>query len=385
MRICLAYDCLYPWTVGGAERWYRNLAQRLAADGHEVTYLTRLQWDPADPPQIEGVRVLAVSRADKLYGADGGRRAGPPLRFGWGMLRHLLRHGRDYDVVHTCSFPYFSVLAAALARPLGRYRLVVDWFEVWSAAYWRDYLGLVGGRIGHAVQRRCVRVRQHAFCFSRLHEERLLAEGLRGAHEMLAGLATVAEHPEPEAAQPLVLVAGRQIPEKRVPDAVAAIARVRERGLDVRGLILGDGPEHGRVLASIADHGLDGIIEAPGFVDAARVEEAMRSALCLLHPSSREGYGLVVVESASWGTPVILAAGADNAAVELLQPGINGYVAASSDPHDLAAAIVAVHDAGPELRRRTWSWAQENADRLSARQSLERVAASYASKPSARR
>ena len=32
MRICLVYDCLFPYTVGGAERWYRNLAERLAAE-----------------------------------------------------------------------------------------------------------------------------------------------------------------------------------------------------------------------------------------------------------------------------------------------------------------------------------------------------------------
>ena len=45
LRICLVYDCLYPHTVGGAERWYRNLAERLAAEGHEVTYLTLRQWE----------------------------------------------------------------------------------------------------------------------------------------------------------------------------------------------------------------------------------------------------------------------------------------------------------------------------------------------------
>ncbi|CAB4921592.1 unannotated protein [freshwater metagenome] len=385
MRICLAYDCLYPWTVGGAERWYRNLAQRLAADGHEVTYLTRLQWDPSDPPHIPGVRVVAVSRADELYGDDGNRRTGPPLRFGLGVLRHLLRHGRGYDAVHLCSFPYFSVLAAALARPLGRYRLVVDWFEVWSADYWRDYLGPVGGRIGYAIQRRCVRVRQHAFCFSRLHEERLVGEGLRGVHEMLAGLATVQARPEPEPAQPVVLVAGRQIPEKRVPDAIAAIARARERGLDVSGLIVGDGPEHARVLEAVAAHGLADVVEVAGFVDAARMEQAMRSALCLLHPSAREGYGLVVVEAAAWGTPVVVVGGADNAAVELVEPGVNGYVAASSAADDLSDAIVAVHDAGMDLRRRTWAWSAESAERLSLDRSLERVAASYARGSSARR
>ena len=44
MRICLIYDCLYPHTVGGAERWYRGLAERLVGEGHEVTYVTLRQW-----------------------------------------------------------------------------------------------------------------------------------------------------------------------------------------------------------------------------------------------------------------------------------------------------------------------------------------------------
>src|SRR3712207_187122 len=44
VRVGVGYDCLFPYTVGGAERWYRSLAQPLAADGHEVTYLALRQW-----------------------------------------------------------------------------------------------------------------------------------------------------------------------------------------------------------------------------------------------------------------------------------------------------------------------------------------------------
>ena len=55
MRICIIYDCLFPWTIGGAERWYRNLAEQLAAVGHEVTYLTLREWDDDDRPQLAGV------------------------------------------------------------------------------------------------------------------------------------------------------------------------------------------------------------------------------------------------------------------------------------------------------------------------------------------
>ncbi|HEX7941924.1 MAG TPA: glycosyltransferase, partial [Gemmatimonadaceae bacterium] len=178
MRVCLVYDCLFPHTVGGGERWYRALAERLAADGHHVTYLTLRQWERGADPGVPGVDVRVVGPRMPLYVSDasGRRRILPPLVFGLGVLWHLLLHGRRYDAVHTSSFPYFSLLAAALVRPLHGYRLVVDWFEVWSRAYWRSYLGRAGGAVGAFVQRLCARVPQRAFCLSRLHAARLRDE-----------------------------------------------------------------------------------------------------------------------------------------------------------------------------------------------------------------
>ena len=61
MRVCLVYDCLYPYTVGGAERWLGTLGRELAAQGHDVTYLTRRQWPADEEPEIPGVRVVAVA------------------------------------------------------------------------------------------------------------------------------------------------------------------------------------------------------------------------------------------------------------------------------------------------------------------------------------
>src|SRR4051794_28435549 len=127
MRICLVYDCLFPYTVGGAERWYRNLALRLAAEGHDVTYLTMRQWGRREAADLPGVKVVPATPRMALYSGPGQRRVLPPLAFGAGVLAHLLLRGGRYDVVHTASFPYFSLLAAALVRPLRNYALVVDW------------------------------------------------------------------------------------------------------------------------------------------------------------------------------------------------------------------------------------------------------------------
>jgi glycosyltransferase involved in cell wall biosynthesis len=314
----------------------------------------------------------------ELY-ARGRRRILPALLFGLGVLAHLLRYGRRYDVVHTASFPYFSLLAANAARGPGRFRLLVDWHEIWTREYWRDYLGPVGGRIGWRIQHACLRVHQRAFCFSRLHERRLREQGLRGELTRLEGqYAGPAAPHQPVPARPVAVFAGRHIPEKRVPKLVPAFARAREQVPDLCGEIYGDGPEHDQVLEAIAAAGLERCVSAPGFVEQEVLEQALASALCIVLPSKREGYGLIVVESASRGVPSVVVEGPDNAATELVDEGVNGTVAASAEADDLAAAIVRVYGTGPELRDSTLEWFHRNAERLSLERSLERVLKAYA-------
>lgn len=381
MRVCIVYDCLFPYTVGGGERWYRNLAERLAREGHEVTYLTLRQWERGTTVALEGgVRVVTAGPRMALYTPSGRRRILPPLVFGAGVLWHLLRHGRRYQVVDTSSFPYFSLLAAALARPLASFELVVDWFEVWSASYWREYLGAAGGRVGALVQRLCARVPQRAFCISELHARRLRELGLNGSVTVLRGLyAGSTERPTVQPAQELVLFAGRLIPEKHVTLAVAAIGLAARQIEGLRGEIFGEGPERAALDAAIAEHGLAQIVSAPGFVDTETVDAEMRRAMCMLVTSRREGYGLVVVEAAARGTPSVVVAGEDNAATELIVEGVNGTVALRADAQAVAEAIVRVHQAGLALRESTAAWFAENAERLSLDASLQLVLDSYAS------
>jgi glycosyltransferase involved in cell wall biosynthesis len=306
------------------------------------------------------------------------RRIAPPLVFGAGVLWHLLRHGRRYDVVHTAAFPYFSLLAAGLLRRAVGYRLVVDWFELWSADYWHGYLGSVGGRIGWAVQRLGVRLGQHAFCFARLTAGRLREQGVGGPVTVLEGMAAgLPEAQAPAPAEALVVFAGRHIPEKRLPALVPALAHARERLPGLRAAILGDGPDREEVLARVEALGLSNAIDVPGFVDGDELHATLRRALCLVLPSEREGYGMVVVEASAAGVPSVVCAAPDNAAVELIDEGVNGTVAPDASPEALAAAIERVHAGGEALRASTAAWYARNAHRLSLEASLDRVSAAY--------
>ena len=87
---------------------------------------------------------------------------------------------------------------------------------------------------------------------------------------------------------------------------------------------------------------------------------------------------MVVVEAARWGTPSVVVASEDNAAVELIEQGVNGFVAQSADPDAIADEIVRARAAGIPLRRATAAWFARNADSLSLESSVQTVLARYA-------
>lgn len=382
MRIAILYDCLYPNTIGGAERWYRSLASRLAGR-HDVTYVTRKQWGEAGPRTP--FPTIAVSPGGGLYTTSGRRRIWPPLRFGFGVFIHMLRHGRSYDAVHAASFPYFSLLGAWLALRIvrSRARLVVDWHELWTGEYWKSYLGPIAGRIGFSVQSLCLRLPDRSFTFSRLVASRLDRSGhgapvtqLSGEHEEDAERRQrlLEKGPSPS---PSVVFAGRHIREKRVSAIPPAVAVARRELPELRCLLLGRGPETEAIREQVRALGLDSLVEVPGRVPPDEVAEALAAASCLLNPSAREGYGQILVEAFSVGTPAIVVAGPDNAATELIEPGVNGFIAGSADADELARAIVSAVRGGDELRRTTLSWYERHREELSIESSLATVEAVY--------
>jgi glycosyltransferase involved in cell wall biosynthesis len=384
VRVCIVYDCLYPFTIGGAEHWYRGLARKLDAEGHEVTYLTRDQWAGRTAPALDGVDVVAVAGGGNLYTRSGRRRIVPPVAFGLGVLIHLLRHGKRYDVVHTASFPYFPLLAAAAVRPAARFALVVDWHEVWTREYWTGYLGRVRGLLGWTVQRMCARVRHQAVCFAELTARRLrLINGaadvtvVRGQYDGAHAGDVTFRAPAPRGNPPTVVFVGRHVPEKGVDHLVPAFLAAREAVPALGMIIAGDGPRRMALLKTVASAGLGDVVEVPGFVSAEDLDDILCRAACLLLPSSREGYGLVVVEASARGCPTIVVDASDNAAVELVQPGANGLIATSAAPDDLGEAIVHVVQEGDGLRQSTAAWYAEHAVTLSLEHSVPAIMQLY--------
>ena len=342
MHIAVVYDCFFPHSTGGGERQYRAFAEHFAGRGHRVTYLTRRQWD-GEAPTVPGVEVVAIAPAAQLYDEQGNRRLLPALGFALAVLRHLLRNGSGYDAALVSALPSLNVLAARLALVGRRTVLCSDFLEVWRPEQWVEYSGPVVGRVARLLQHVAVRLSLLASCHSQMNARRLVAEGLRTAPVVSPGLIhdDIRADPAAAAAQPpTVVYLGRMIPDKQVVAVPAAVAAARAEVPDLRAVLIGDGEQRAAVQAEVARLGLADVVDVPGRLSDEEVHRALRSAACLVNPSRREGYGIVVVEACAVGTPVVLVEAPDNASLELVTPGVNGAIAPTAGAQDLGRAIV---------------------------------------------
>jgi len=297
-----------------------------------------------------------------------------------------MRHGRAYNVVQTSAMSPWAALVSVSSSRLHGHRVVLDWWEVWTWRYWREYLGSILGAAGWLAQWLVARSAHQPIAYSRLHQSRLRRLRGKGPIPLLRGITTAYPVPDiPSSADPLVLFVGRQIPEKQVSAIAPALAIVRQSLLSMHATLFGDGPDAEYVRHSVSAVGLDDVVSLPGFVDDEYLRATLRRALCLVLLSRREGFGLVIVEAASLGIPSVVLQHEDSAAAELIVDGVNGVLCSSTDAAEVASAILRVHDAGDELRRSTLAWYRANVGDLTIEGSLPRLLDIYQGRLSVRR
>lgn len=145
----------------------------------------------------------------------------------------------------------------------------------------------------------------------------------------------------------MVASVARLVPAKRIDRLLRAIARARRAGVPLRGLIVGDGPERGRLEALARELGLlpDGVAFAGARPDVPRL---LAGADILALTSQHEGFPNVLMEAMAARLPVVSTPAGD--AASLVQDGITGFVVPFDDEERLTARLSELAQA-PAIRR----------------------------------
>ncbi len=121
------------------------------------------------------------------------------------------------------------------------------------------------------------------------------------ALEMPAMTEAVARKRRELAGKRVAVSVGRLVPDKRVDRAIEHVARTRD--IDAL-VVVGDGPERGRLEALARARGVD--VRFVGLVPRGESLAWIGAASCLLFASEKEGASSVLREAEAMGTPVVL-------------------------------------------------------------------------------
>lgn len=312
--------------AGGAELHLHRVFGGLAARGHHVTVIAS-GWPGAAPlARRDGMRIIRVGS-----------------RLTFALLAPIayarLRRRRRYDLVveDLNKAPLLSpawvkepvvLLVHHLFGPVafGTAALPVA-VAVWSLEklIGRAYAGVkvVAVSPSTAAELRAVGV----------HPDRLevIANGVDRS-PVVRGAPCIAR-----ATTPTVLHVGRLERYKRVDLLVRAIAGLRAEGTPVRLLVAGSGSEDAALRRLARRLGISGDVAFLGRVTEREKQDLFASAWVHVTASSKEGWGIAVIEAASRGTPTVASdsPGLRDAVID----GRTGLLVRDADPSGLAAAI----------------------------------------------
>jgi glycosyltransferase involved in cell wall biosynthesis len=289
MRISLVSPG-FPPQLGGVEVVVGNLADELCGHGHQVTvYAQRPRGSSFAASDGYPVRRFADWSGSRQF----------PVAPG--LARALWQDRGLFDVIHAHSFHAVpAMMAAAVPKvPL----IFTPHFHAVGHTRTASALHIVYDPLATLLFRRADKVT----CVS-VAESELLLRRYPSAEPRLSIVplgvdtqALLAAEPF-QADRPVVLVAGRLEPYKRVDTGIRAFASMRK---DAQLVVCGTGSHRPALERLVRELGIEGRVSFRGQVSDTELRRWQRTATSTLSLSAREAFGLVLLEAAVAGSRVV--------------------------------------------------------------------------------
>ena len=317
-------------TGGGVATLARALALGLGALGHRVSV-----WIRAGGDRSRALREARVDPGVELRPLPGRSwRAGGELQWARSLAAALETGRPDALIVMTWE------PAAGL--------LCLDAVPPWIVfAHGRDVTATLAPEPRSRLRDRTLLAAPAWAVLTCWMQRELRARGVeRPIHLVPAAVPPPASAPRPVTLRvgegpPTLLFVGRLVARKGINTLIEAMAHLTR---PARLLVVGKGPEAGRLAAIVATHGLSDRVTLAGYLESGSLDAAWAGASCFVmvardgEDGDTEGYGLTYLEAACAGLPSIArsTAGVGEAVVD----GVTGLLLpARAGAVELAAAI----------------------------------------------
>ncbi|MCL2332034.1 MAG: glycosyltransferase [Actinomycetia bacterium] len=353
MRLTLV-NKYYPPHVGGIEFHVRDLAEALAAAGHQVRVIVCNNEQLYTEEVAGGVEIVRLPRRAEL--------ASTPIAHNFGRV--LAYEARSADLLHF-HFPYpWSEAQWVLQQASKTTPYVVTYHsdivrQKLALRFYQPFLNRFLDRARLIIASSPQLIASSPYLGARADKCRQVNFGLPTdliAHDQGA-IARAAELREQFAGAPIVLFVGRLVYYK----GIEVLAHAAGQVAGAQFVVIGKGPERATLEGIVTAAGARDRLHIIDYADDAELRAWYHAADLLTLPSTSpsEAFGLVQIEAHAAGTPVVssdLPTGVTYANLD----GITGLTTKTGDPAALAAALNRLLADDP-LRKKLGAQAQSRA------------------------
>lgn len=322
-KIAFVSDAVYPYNKGGKEKRLYDITTRLAKDGYDVAIYCMKWWDGPETIMQNGVNLCAISPLYPLY--HEGRRS---IKQGILFALHCLKLiGKKFDIMEVDHMPHMVLFTTKIVCLLKGKKMIAVWHEVWGLDYWKKYLGRLG-YIAYAIERLSVILPDLILSVSDHTKDKLekMLSRKNGVVVITNGIdVSKITNIAPAEKKSDIIFAGRLLSHKNVDVLLRAVKIITETNPNIKVLIIGDGPERNNLENLSKQLKLEKNVEFTGFIEKEDdVYALMHASKVFVLPSTREGFGITVIEANACGLPVITTDHEDNASRDIILNNENG-------------------------------------------------------------
>ncbi|MEX1209834.1 MAG: glycosyltransferase family 4 protein [Candidatus Nanopelagicales bacterium] len=350
-----------PMVYGGLGRHVHSLAEAQAARGDEVTVLTQsagVETVRETPGGVDVVRVPHDPPALEFTEAN-------LLAWVLGMQTALIRVGSSLgrvDVIH--AHDWVSAHAAIALRPILSADALLSTIHATEAGRHQGWLPGPLSEAIHDIEHWLVHTSDRIIvCSHHMRREieqlfdvkppqdhiDVIANGI-DLRRWRTTAAQAAQAREAHTAHgPLVVFVGRLEWEKGAHTLIEALPELRRRAPGLRAAVAGRGG-HAQALEALAnERRVTDSVDFVGWLPDTHLHALMAAADALVLPSLYEPFGLVSLEGAALGTPLVVAR--TGGLAEFVIDDVTGRTFTPGDPAALADAVMSTLDNPDDAQR----------------------------------
>lgn len=325
MKICIVSEFFIPHYQGGGERRYYEIAKALIREGHTVDVISMKIHDKNEEEIFDGIKVHHIGPTIKK----------PPLRsvtdfirFSFAVFRWILSH--DYDIIDAQT--YAPLIPSFLGAKIKNIPMVATIHDVSTRG---DDQWIQSSKIATITEKILLRIPyQKIITVSHSTKNALIQFwGVKEDRIQVVyngvDLKLIEEVKIQEKYENTIIFVGRLAPHKHVDHLLKILKSIKSQINNPKLLIVGDGVERENLINLTQKYGLQNQVEFRGNLNYPELISELKKSNILALPSTREGFGMVLIEANACGIPVV--AYASGGVMEVVKDGFNGFLVETQD------------------------------------------------------